>query len=99
MRGYHWRLPRRIDTGLPHPAIPSPHAAAGANLSVAPFFCSGTGNLEQTARRHGDRFGVSDDQMIQHPDPHQPQRLPQFASDGLIRRAGLGHTAEIVRVS
>jgi hypothetical protein len=82
--------------GLPHPAIPSPHAAAGANLSVAPFFCPGNGNLEQTARRHGDRLGLSDDQMVQHADPDQAQRLPQFAGDGLIRRARFGNTAGVV---
>ena len=52
--------------------------------------------LEQPARRHGDRLGLSDDQMVQHPDPNQPQRLSQFAGDGLIRRARFGNAAGMV---
>jgi hypothetical protein len=75
MRGYHWRLPRRLDTGLPHPAIPSPRAATGANLSVAPFFLCRKKTLEQAAGRHRDRFGLPDDQVIKHPNAHQPQCL------------------------
>jgi hypothetical protein len=56
-------------------------------------------NLEHAAGGHRYRFGLPDDEVIQHSHSDQPQRMSQFAGDGLIGGTRLGDATDRVRVS
>ena len=51
---------------------------------------------QQTPFCEGDRVGSGDDQVVEHPDVDERQRVAQAQRDELVRPTGLGHARGVI---